>query len=969
MKTRKNPFYQFPATAFAVVAFAIPSSVHAQSWDGGGADASWGTAANWDAADTLPTFGTTSDLSFPTSTGLTSGTTTFLGVGRQVRSLTFGADVDSAFGVIFSNNITTVADSRLTFANTTANSISVLAGSTGNINIGNPTGLALSASPASTLQISGNLTVDHNGSGLLTFSRPISTASAFSLTKNGTGTLQSNNNNLITGALNVNGGRLIANSFTTAGDFNAVSSINLGGGALQYNGTSAGNKTVSPGLNVTAASVLAYNNTDTGVNRSLNFTGATTFDLGASLTVQNISAGTGFANLINITRNITGAGSMIVEGFNNINASTSTFTLGRVAISGVNTGWSGGLEIRKGTAEVYGNYATADKRLGTGDIILGTTGDSFGAGLLLSADSGNGNKAYTNNITVRSGGFRTIRGGSDHTYTFSGNMTLEGDLNIHNGLFFTDKAMSLTGNISGIGDLNVTKGTSGSGTRLSGDNSGWSGDLVISNGLVSLAGAANTSGTGDIFIGETGNTSAASLSFSPSANVTYTNDIIVTTFNTGGSRTIAGNSGSAFSVTLSGSVALNGDLTVDHSWSTADRRISLGGMISGNGGLTITRTGGSLATTATLTGVSNYSGPTTVSSTASLAISSTGSLTSSITVQSGARLGGGGGTSGNLTLNDGAKFFFFYSPTYVPFDVGGTVTVANTFGISSLVGGSQGEVVPWASIPNDTYTLIGTTASTFNTIANFGLANAVVDIDGSGKTVYLQNGGGTSGGGLQLVVTTPGGGNIAPTITDIANQSVPSGGNTGALAFTITDEDVNTVTPSGSSSNTTLVPNANIVFSGSGANRTVTVTPVSGLSGTATITVTLTDNGSLTANDTFVLNVTDNFLSWATANGVTGGVNGDSDNDGVKNLVEYALVNGGELGTLIGNTITFNKRPAPFGTDLTYDIESSTLLTAGSWTVLAKPTPVTENASLISYTFNPSSPAKNFARLKVVQVP
>ena len=30
---------------------------------------------------------------------------------------------------------------------------------------------------------------------------------------------------------------------------------------------------------------------------------------------------------------------------------------------------------------------------------------------------------------------------------------------------------------------------------------------------------------------------------------------------------------------------------------------------------------------------------------------------------------------------------------------------------------------------------------------------------------------------------------------------------------------------SGSSSNTTLVPNGNIVFGGSGANRTVTVTP------------------------------------------------------------------------------------------------------------------------------------------------
>ena len=60
---------------------------------------------------------------------------------------------------------------------------------------------------------------------------------------------------------------------------------------------------------------------------------------------------------------------------------------------------------------------------------------------------------------------------------------------------------------------------------------------------------------------------------------------------------------------------------------------------------------------------------------------------------------------------------------------------------------------------------------------------------------------------------------------------------------------------SGSSSNTTLVPNGNIVFGGSGANRTVTVTPAANQSGTATITVTVSD-GALTASDTFVLTVT-----------------------------------------------------------------------------------------------------------------
>ena len=58
------------------------------------------------------------------------------------------------------------------------------------------------------------------------------------------------------------------------------------------------------------------------------------------------------------------------------------------------------------------------------------------------------------------------------------------------------------------------------------------------------------------------------------------------------------------------------------------------------------------------------------------------------------------------------------------------------------------------------------------------------------------------------------------------------------------------------SSNNTLVPAANIVLGGSGANRTVTVTPAANQSGTATITLTVSD-GVLTTNDTFLLTVVD----------------------------------------------------------------------------------------------------------------
>jgi hypothetical protein len=94
-----------------------------------------------------------------------------------------------------------------------------------------------------------------------------------------------------------------------------------------------------------------------------------------------------------------------------------------------------------------------------------------------------------------------------------------------------------------------------------------------------------------------------------------------------------------------------------------------------------------------------------------------------------------------------------------------------------------------------------------------------------------------------------------PAISEIADKTIFMNANTGPIAFTITDEDAATGTLTGTSSNTTLVPDANIVFGGSGASRTVTVTPVTGQIGSATITVTFTDASGNPDTETFVLTV------------------------------------------------------------------------------------------------------------------
>jgi surface-anchored protein len=97
-----------------------------------------------------------------------------------------------------------------------------------------------------------------------------------------------------------------------------------------------------------------------------------------------------------------------------------------------------------------------------------------------------------------------------------------------------------------------------------------------------------------------------------------------------------------------------------------------------------------------------------------------------------------------------------------------------------------------------------------------------------------------------------------PSISDVVDRSTLEGTATTALAFTVGDAETPaaSLTVSGVSSNATLVPNANIVFGGSGESRTVTITPAPGQSGTTTISLTVTDGDLLTATDAFVLTVT-----------------------------------------------------------------------------------------------------------------
>lgn len=126
------------------------------------------------------------------------------------------------------------------------------------------------------------------------------------------------------------------------------------------------------------------------------------------------------------------------------------------------------------------------------------------------------------------------------------------------------------------------------------------------------------------------------------------------------------------------------------------------------------------------------------------------------------------------------------------------------------------------------------------------------DFGGLGNVSYAAREDGTAARRPQLILLFS---NTPPVISNLTNYNGAANSPLGPLLFTIGDAE----TPASSlfltatSSNTNLVPNANITFGGSGSNRTVTLTPALNQTGSAILTLTVSDGG-LAASDTFIVN-------------------------------------------------------------------------------------------------------------------
>jgi hypothetical protein len=119
--------------------------------------------------------------------------------------------------------------------------------------------------------------------------------------------------------------------------------------------------------------------------------------------------------------------------------------------------------------------------------------------------------------------------------------------------------------------------------------------------------------------------------------------------------------------------------------------------------------------------------------------------------------------------------------------------------------------------------------------------------------------------------------------------------------------------------------------------------------------------------------ITGSFAGGATVPLDQQGPNNDPDHDGISNLMEYAIagqdptVANPTISSLNAKTLSFAKREGTSG--ITYAIvESTDLGLSDDWTEVSGDSYVNGPTS-IAFTFTTSSPARNFARLKVTQAP
>jgi cyclophilin family peptidyl-prolyl cis-trans isomerase len=179
-----------------------------------------------------------------------------------------------------------------------------------------------------------------------------------------------------------------------------------------------------------------------------------------------------------------------------------------------------------------------------------------------------------------------------------------------------------------------------------------------------------------------------------------------------------------------------------------------------------------------------------------------------------------------------------------------------TFAVGRVVTTANGPVFTSIDATQGTATVDSSGKVTFAPATGFtGTVQLTVGVrdqqDRIGSTLGLNDARNFDTQKLNVTVSST---NLPPTISGIANQILGTG-QSATVNFTVGDTETApaNLTVTATSSNTALVPLSNLVFGGSGANRTLTATPVAGQTGSTVITITVADASNATATSQFTL--------------------------------------------------------------------------------------------------------------------
>ncbi|MCD6024373.1 MAG: transporter, partial [Fibrobacteria bacterium] len=728
--------------------FAVGNvATHTYTWDGGGADDNWMTAANW-VGDVAPVAG--DSLIF-------TGTTRLNPVNNFTNGTTFSSIDINATGFTLSGNSVSLT-TGLTNA-TGSSTVSLVVGGAGGVTQNSAGTLTLSGANSytgPTMVSAGTLKVGAPGDAT---NAPLGTIAGITTVASGA-------------TLDLNGFTLgTAEPVTLNGD-------GVGGTAGALTNSSGSASTFSGLLTLGSASSIIADNGDLILSAAGTITGS-----GFGLTLGGSNAASSLASILG-----TGSGSVLKTG-------PGTWTL-----SGVST-YTGGTTVRAGTLEA----ATSAQALGNGgNVTLGHTSGSDDATLFLTTDG----LVIPRPIVLATGttGQLTLGTlGSNVSAGFSGGVTGTNDLLVNvdaaaGMLTFSSAAVNNTGNVtnggggpgaavfsSGIGG-NVTQVIQGSGSSellVTGALVVDVGDKLLRNdaGTALLTVQGGVTGTGDLdlknesstgnainFLGSTvnhggaitnsGSGSGSVLINAPvGSNVTgiYSNSAtsglsVTSAVTVNSTETTLEVAPASTAIAFTGGIGGTGNLILNNNGTAPDGISITSGSVNNDGTVVNSGSGTGNILIGSVIGT-NVDGVIQNSATSGVTLGGANTFTTGLTVRAGtvrgitssAAFGAGGITLGHTSGSANASIFAggnltFMNPIVLATGTSGTLTVGGESGVSATFGGNLTGVNNLTLSGSGGF-LVLTSANNAGTITSnsAGAGTTVVQAVGSNVTQFIQN--------------------------------------------------------------------------------------------------------------------------------------------------------------------------------------------------------------------------------------